>query len=144
MDMTSKTAVSEFDFDEWARIAREDPAEFERRRVAAIEALIASAPDRRARLEGTQWRLDRERELAHTPLKACLRISAMMWDSFLEMKSGLDDIAASVSALELSSPLRLVGAPVIAADEIAVCEAPAKQSAQVLPFLRPHPDSETE
>jgi hypothetical protein len=134
----NKTAATEFDFDEWARIAREDPAEFERRRLAAIEALIAAAPGRRQRLEGTQWRLDRERELAHTPLKACLRMSAMMWDSFLAMKSGLDEIAKSASQLSSAPHFELVSAPAAGAtdDDHAGCGASAKSSAQVLPFVR--------
>jgi hypothetical protein len=134
---TGVLTAAQFDFDEWAKLARENPDEFERRRRAAIDALIASAPERSRRLQGTQWRLDRERELAHTPLKACLRISAMMWESFLEMKSGLEDIANSVATMAPSRSLELVNpAQAEAASAARVADEAANESpsAKVLPF----------
>lgn len=73
-----------FDFDEWARLARTDPFAFEARRLAIIESYLRQfpPPDQR-RLRGLQFRIDMERRRARTPMAACLRLSAMMWDSLL-------------------------------------------------------------
>jgi hypothetical protein len=87
-------AIPDFDFEVWATLAREDPEEFERRRRAAIDALIASRPANRQRLEGTQFRIDMERKLARTPLKACLRLSEMMWETFLDLRTELAELSA--------------------------------------------------
>ena len=133
-------ATPEFDFEVWARLAREDPEEFERRRRAAIDALIASSPNNRHRLEGTQFRIDMERKLAHTPLKACLRISEMMWDTFLEFRAELAGISSHADHAASSRPrLELVrtGAqqPAAAPDDGEVAEP----SATVLSFTRRDP-----
>ncbi len=70
------------DFEHWSRMAKEDPGEFERMRLAAIEEVINRAPpQQQRRLRGLQWRIDQERRLAKTPLGACIRISRMMWES---------------------------------------------------------------
>lgn len=72
----------DFDFDEWMALARTDAKAFEAKRKAAIEDVIASAPEHlRQRLRGLQWRIDRERERCGTPLSACLRLYTMMWDA---------------------------------------------------------------
>jgi hypothetical protein len=97
-------AASDFDFDAWAALAREDPEEFELRRRAAIDALIASSPESRRRLEGMQFRIDMERRLAHTPLKACLRLSEMMWDAFLELKPALAEMCSHAAVAAAPRP----------------------------------------
>jgi hypothetical protein len=84
---------SEFDFEEWARLARADPQAFEERRREEIRRVIDARPDLRPRLEGLQFRLDGERQLARTPLRACLRMSSLMWDSFHTLKDRLDELA---------------------------------------------------
>lgn len=86
-----------FDFDEWATLARNDPAAFEARRFALIEEFLRQfpPPDQR-RLRGLQFRIDMERRRARTPMAACLRLSAMMWDSLLGshgLKHALDALA---------------------------------------------------
>ncbi len=49
----------DFDVDEWQRLAREDPNEFERRRQIAIDSLIEQAPpELRERLWALQSRID--------------------------------------------------------------------------------------
>jgi hypothetical protein len=68
------------DFDAWMAMAKDDPEAFEAMRRAAIEEVIEKAPEAsRVRLRSLQWRIDQERRLARTPLKACIRISNMMW-----------------------------------------------------------------
>jgi hypothetical protein len=78
-----------FDFAAWARLARADPAAFEAARRAAVEQAITIGvdPDHLRRM---QWRLDAERQRARTPMKACLRISAMMWETFFEFQAALN------------------------------------------------------
>lgn len=74
----------EFDFDTWATLAEDDPAAFEHARRAVLTSLIEAAPAaHRQRLTGLQWRLDRLRDRASTPLGACLRLSGLMWDRVL-------------------------------------------------------------
>ncbi|MBA2350814.1 MAG: DUF3135 domain-containing protein [Burkholderiales bacterium] len=82
-----------FDFDTWAHLAKHDKDEFERRRQAAVEQLIASAPPAsQRRLRGLQFRIDMERRRAVTPLGACVRISEMMWDSVFELHDALNGL----------------------------------------------------
>lgn len=75
---------SGFDFDEWSALARNDPETFDLRRQEMIDESIGHGTDQR-RLRGLQCRIDLERIRAHTPLKACLRLSSLMWDSFSEL-----------------------------------------------------------
>lgn len=89
------------DFEEWARLAEQDPEAFEARRREVLAGVIEGAPEpMRRRLEGLQWRVDRIRETAGTPLAACVRINEMMWDSLvgpgglLEAVQGLQEPGA--------------------------------------------------
>jgi len=81
--------MDNFDFDEWAMLARTAPDEFEQRRRAVIESLISSS-DHVRRLRGLQWRIDLERKRARTPLQACVRLSTLMWDSFMDLNHALN------------------------------------------------------
>jgi hypothetical protein len=83
------------DFDEWSRLAREAPAEFERRRREVLEAAIAQAPPAlQPRLRGLQNRIDLERRRAKTPLGAAVRLHAMMWDEFQKLRAALNRLSA--------------------------------------------------
>jgi hypothetical protein len=85
-----------FDFDEWSQLAMSDPTAFETRRLALIEAHLRRFPPRpQRRLRGLQFRIDMERRRARTPMAACLKLSAMMWDSLLGrrgLKTALDTL----------------------------------------------------
>ena len=71
-----------FDFDSWVTLARNNPQAFEVKRINVIEAVIRHAPQRnRQRLRRMQWKLDRIRQTSATPLAACVRMNAMLWDS---------------------------------------------------------------
>ena len=112
-----------FDFDEWSRLAKTDPAAFEARRLALIEDYLGQFPplDQR-RLRGLQFRIDMERRRARTPMAACLRLSSMMWDSLLGqrgLKHAIDRLLCS-SKPGAHSASRLPAA-----------------SAQILPFRKP-------
>ncbi len=79
------------DFERWARVAKENPSQFEAMRRRAIEEVISRAPQgQQQRLRGLQWRIDQERRLAKNPLNACIRISRMMWES-VTAPGGLQD-----------------------------------------------------
>ncbi|MGB5306024.1 MAG: DUF3135 domain-containing protein [Gammaproteobacteria bacterium] len=70
------------DFDRWAELARRDPQAFEVQRARLIETAIGQAPARmQPRLRCLQWKIDRIRDTAATPMAACLRINQLLWDS---------------------------------------------------------------
>jgi hypothetical protein len=80
----------EFDAEEWRRLARENPEEFERRRAAIIEEMIAQAPpEHQQRLRGLQFRIDLERRKAKTALGAAVRLQSMMWERLLDLREAL-------------------------------------------------------
>jgi hypothetical protein len=86
------------DFSEWSRLAREAPAEFERRRRETLEAAIARArPALQPRLRGLQSRIDLERRRAKTPLGAAVRLHTMMWDEFQKLRAALNRLPAGHS-----------------------------------------------
>jgi len=84
----------DFDFDAWAKLAKEDPSGFERQREAALRATIAAAPSEfRQRLEGLQFRLDLERQRASTPLGSAVRMNSLMWAGFYRLRKELNSAA---------------------------------------------------
>ena len=111
--------TTDFDFDDWVKIAREDPEGFELRRREAIEALIDSAPaEQQARLRGLQFRIDLERSRSTTALSACIRLNRLMWDQFALLRESLDALNAELSGHRERLP------------------RPVPQSAEVLVFPR--------
>jgi hypothetical protein len=86
------------DFDAWLELARTDPDAFEVRRLEAIERYLASLPeDRQEILRRFQWRIDRERERAKTPLGACIRLSEMLSEQ-VHGEGGLRDRLGALAA----------------------------------------------
>ena len=112
-----------FDFDEWSRLAKTDPAAFETRRLALIEAYLHRFPPQpQRRLRGVQFRIDMERRRARTPMAGCLKLSAMMWESLLGdrgLKAALD------SLLGYTQPQSLAA------------QRDSAASARILPFRKP-------
>src|SRR5690554_3135036 len=94
----------DFDFDKWAKLAQEDPAEFERQREAALRATIAAAPpEHRQRLEGLQFRLNVERSRSGSALGSCIRLNSLMWAGFYRLRKQLN---AAASDLQQSAAVR--------------------------------------
>jgi hypothetical protein len=88
----------DFDFEKWARLAQEDPAEFERQREAAVRATIAAAPSaHRQRLEGLQFRIDMERQRSNSALGACVRLNSLMWAGFYRLRRELGAAARALA-----------------------------------------------
>lgn len=84
--MSEIHAQPRVDFETLSALAQTDPTSFEALRAQTIDAAIARAPAAsRLRLRRLQWRIDRVREHARTPLAACIRISDMMWHSFNDL-----------------------------------------------------------
>ena len=87
----SQSPESDFDFEEWAALAKTDPQAFEAKRMEMIAGLIAGAsPRMQTRLRGLQWRIDTERRLASNPLASCIHIFNQMWKSVYGEKGLLD------------------------------------------------------
>jgi hypothetical protein len=94
-----------FDFDAWAKLAKEDPAEFERRREHELRQTIESAPPEfRHRLEGLQFRLNLERQRSSTPLGSCVRMNTLMWAGFHRLRKDL--MAATQGTVEPEPTVR--------------------------------------
>ncbi len=86
------------DFDLWSKLASTDPESFERKRQDMLEEFFAQIPQQRQhRLRGLQFRIDMERRRAKSPMGACIKISAMMWDSV----GGKDGLIDSIKKLSL-------------------------------------------
>jgi hypothetical protein len=89
-----------------SRLAHDDPAAFERLREELLDELISRAPDRlKARLRGLQFRVDQVRTLAHTPLNATIRVSELMWKSFLALS---DELSGRAPPPKKDSPARVI------------------------------------
>ena len=57
--MTQVTDQDPMDFDIWMNMAKNDPRQFESKRLQAIDEVIGSAPaDRQMHLRRLQWRID--------------------------------------------------------------------------------------
>ncbi len=70
-----------FDFDEWRKLAKTDPAAFDKKYKAIIEEFISSVPvERQQRLRQLQWRIDMEAQKKSSQ-PAYIRIYDMMMDS---------------------------------------------------------------
>lgn len=110
---TATARVKRLDFDRWVELAKTDPEGFEKKRLETIDqAIRRTSQSQQERLRRLQWRVDRIRERAKTPMAACIAISDMMWDSLNQLNSHFESLR-EVSA----------GKP-----------APQQHSAAVLPF----------
>jgi len=94
------------DFDQWAQLAKTDPAAFETRRAAAIESVISRMPvHKQQRMRCLQWKIDQVRNQASNPMAACIKLSEMMWDSLVG-PGGLRDVLERVGEGNFEPPAR--------------------------------------
>jgi len=85
----------EFDFDTWARLAKDDPAEFERRRETLLREAIDNAPPAfRQRLERLQTRLDFERHRSTPSRASSARMNTLLWAGFYRLRKELNGTPA--------------------------------------------------
>ncbi len=79
--MQNMISNTEFDFDEWAKLAKEDPDAFENKRQQIIQDVIDKSSQKiKRRMQGLQWQIDQVRATSANPMASCLKISQMMWD----------------------------------------------------------------
>jgi len=79
--MQDMNTNAEFDFDEWVKLAQENPDAFENKRLQMIQDVIdKSSPKIKRRMQGLQWQIDQVRATSANPMASCLKISQMMWD----------------------------------------------------------------
>jgi len=105
-------ALELFDFDEWSGLAKSDPDGFETRRLERLERVILTGDLNR--LRGLQWRIDTERKLSKSPLKFCLHLYTLMWDSFIDFKDTTNDLVYKEAELEVvkeKSPSNVIKFP---------------------------------
>lgn len=111
-------------FDDLVTLAQDDPKALEDLRMRLVNAVIASAPPHlQSRLRGLQFRIDMERRRAKTPMAACLKISAMMHETFERLRLAL---------LEASSLAVGNFTPVLVSNHTA--PAAPRPSAVIIPF----------
>ncbi len=83
----------DFDFDEWAKLARDNPEAYEDKRRKMLEEVIKStSPEIKRRMQGLQWKIDQIRSTSANPMASCLKISQMMWDSVLGEEGLLENM----------------------------------------------------
>lgn len=107
----------EFDFDAWSELARSDPETFDQCRQKFLEKAVQLCTGDKQRLNRLQCRIDLERRKARVPLKACIRLSSLMWDSFHELNERLN-----------------------VPPQLAMAHATEPPTARILPFRSPPPD----
>ena len=90
----NEVSRGEMGFEDWLELARSNPEAFEARRKQAVEHAISQAPeDVQQRLRSLQWRIDRTREQARTPMSSVMAISNMMWDNYRYLNGFLHQLA---------------------------------------------------
>lgn len=101
--MTNNKQPTDFDFDHWVDVAKQDPEKFEQMRASLINDLIEQSPEEfRQRLEGLQWQIDQIRNKSSNPMDSCLAISQKMWDNFYGEKGLLTALTDPNSILQSS------------------------------------------
>lgn len=97
------------DFDTLRHMAEQDPDGLEDLRLQLVEQLISSAPEAyHRRLRGLQFQIDMERRKAGNPVAACIKLSAMMHNSFEELRHSLNEAAGTldIANLQPTSPIQ--------------------------------------
>ena len=87
MGSTVVTFEFDFDFDEWAELAKRDPELFENNRRKVIEEHFKQNIENRCLAEkrllyGLQFRIDMERRKSKSPMDLCIRLSCMLMEHF--------------------------------------------------------------
>jgi len=103
---TMQSVDTDFDFDEWVKLAKEDPDAFESKRRQAIQEILdKTSPEIKRRMEGIQWQIDQIRSTSSNPMSSCLKISQMMWDNVLG-ENGLVEHMHRLNSPELVNTIK--------------------------------------
>lgn len=91
-----------FDFDEWQELYQTSPEEFEARRLQWCEQIIKDAPqDYQRRLSGLLFQINMEKRRSKNPMDSCLRVSGLMWNKLLELRSELQGLVHSPASTQV-------------------------------------------
>lgn len=83
--------MSDFSFDDWAKLYQSSPEEFDRKRTAVIETAILEAPvEIRNKLRVLQIECDVVRHTSDSPLAATVALSKMMAERLADLRVELD------------------------------------------------------
>jgi len=78
-------------FDVLMELAQNNPEQLETLRKTLTDEIIHhTSPRMRQKLEGINFKIDMERQRCKTPLQSCIKIAALMHDSFDQMRTELD------------------------------------------------------
>ena len=112
MKMTKNKQTTDFDFDHWVAVAKQDPEKFEQMRTSLLNDLMEQSPEHfRKRLEGLQWQIDQIRNKSSSPMASCLAISQKMWDNYYGEKgllTALKDPESLLQSYKNNTPNKVV------------------------------------
>jgi hypothetical protein len=102
--LTAETHKSMVDFDQWADLAKTDPAAFETKRAEVIEDVIQRMPPHKQQhMRCLQWKIDQVRNQTSNPMAACIKLSELMWDSLVG-PGGLRDALERIGKGDFQPP----------------------------------------
>ncbi len=94
----------EFDFHEWASLAKDSPEAFEQRRREVIDAFLAASAGKQQRLgQSLQREIDYEVRRAGSPQEALKAISGMMWAQVSFLSEELEELGGCMRKIEASA-----------------------------------------
>lgn len=107
-DLQSNSLIRErFDFDKWKTLHETDPQKFEATRRLYMEKVIEAASARnKRRMRGLVFQVDAIRERSNNPIKSCVDITSMMWDSFYQLHNLLNQFE-----FEMNYPVKDIDPP---------------------------------
>ena len=95
--MTNPAKLNGFNFNEWSKLAINDPEAFEHKRKQVIEqTILAMSATTQQRIRSLQWRIDQERKFCKSSIAACIKLSNMMWEQVI----GDTGLLQSIKSLE--------------------------------------------
>lgn len=89
-----------FNFDEWVKLAKSDPDEFEARRQRVLKEAIASAPkEHHVKLYLLQAEIDAIRQ-THEPLESTILMTKMLADNLSELEKQITRLKDAVNEIQ--------------------------------------------
>jgi hypothetical protein len=85
-------STSDFDFEAWVRLAKDDPQGYFRERERVIGAFIDEHPGAREKLLALQAQIDGLRVTAGTPARALAGIAGLLSDHLSALSSHLEQL----------------------------------------------------
>lgn len=84
------------DFDNLVELAEQHPEELEALRQRCNQQLVDAAPEHmKQRMNGLLFKIDMEKRRSKNPTQACIRLSRLMADSYIDMQSAILNLKSS-------------------------------------------------